>query len=36
MIVTLAVVWASVCGARDAVITIWSMSMGNPGLKILL
>src|SRR5690242_21964408 len=36
MIVTLAGVRASLSGARDAVMTIWLVSMGNAGMKFLL
>jgi hypothetical protein len=32
IIVTLAGVFASASGTREAVITIWSVSMGNAGI----
>src|SRR6478752_2902567 len=36
IIVTLAGVCASLSGARDAVMTIWSVSIGNAGIGVLL
>src|SRR5690348_16586821 len=36
MMVTLAGVCACVSGARDAVMTIWLVSMGNAGMRVLL
>jgi hypothetical protein len=33
MIVTLAGVVTSLSGAREAVITIWSVAMGNAGME---
>jgi membrane protein required for beta-lactamase induction len=36
IMVTLAGVCASLCGAREAVMTIWLLSMGSAGMNVLL